>query len=191
MEMIDSKLINLNTHSIISYFVNGFEHTIVNEGHEEEFYVKVSPDEFVNHSFLQIGNTLKGATEAARKKINQKYKQSPVVLCPRNNIALIKCKIPHPFGCVWLIEAKIKDIFPYQNNQTSVLMKDGSTIIVDMKCKELQHNREQASYLCKTFLEGSNFEDSTMTDTDHLSKKKRRHLSLTQGRQNLKNKSHT
>ena len=137
----------------------------------EEFYVKASPDEFVNHSFFQIGNTLKGATEAARKKLNKKYKQSPVVLCPRNNIALIKCKIPHPFGCVWLIEAKIKDISPYQNNQTLVRMKDGSTIIVDMKCKDLQHNREQASYLCKTFLESSSFEDSTMTDTDHQPKK--------------------
>ena len=39
-------------------------------------------------------------------------------------------------------------------------MKDGSTIIVDMKCQELQHNREQASYLCKTFLESSSFEES-------------------------------
>ena len=37
MEMIDSKLINLKTHSIISYFVNGFEHSIVNEGHEKNF----------------------------------------------------------------------------------------------------------------------------------------------------------
>ena len=50
-------------------------------------------------------------------------------------------------------------------------MKDGSTIIVNMKCKELQHNREQASYLCKTFLESSSFEDSTMTNTDHQLKK--------------------
>ena len=170
MEMIDSKLINLKTHSITSHFVNGFEHSIVNEG-QEEFYVKASPDEFVNHSFFQIGSTLKGATEAARKKLNKKYKQSPVVLCPRNNIALIKCKTSHPFGCVWLVESKIKNISPYQNNQTLVMMKDGSTIIVDMKFKELQHNREQASYLCKSFLESSSFEDSTMTDTDHQSKK--------------------
>ena len=58
MEMIDSKLINLKTHSITSHFVNGYEHSIVNEG-QEEFQIEASPDEFVNHSFFQLGIHLK------------------------------------------------------------------------------------------------------------------------------------
>ena len=37
MEMIDSKLINLKTHSITSHFVNGYEHSIVNEGQKKSF----------------------------------------------------------------------------------------------------------------------------------------------------------
>ena len=169
MGMIDSKLINLKTTSITSHFVNGNEYSLVNEGNKK-FYVKKSPDNIVNDSFNDVGNSLKGATDAARKELKKKYKQTPVVLCARSNIALIKCKSTHPLGCVWLVESKIKDISPDQNGHTVVLMKDGSTIRVAMNCKELQENREKASYLCKIFLDRSNFEDTTYPDSSHLPK---------------------
>ena len=35
MEMIDSKLITLKTIFITSHFINGYEYSIVDEGHEK------------------------------------------------------------------------------------------------------------------------------------------------------------
>ena len=49
MEMIDSKLITSKTIFITSYFINGYEYSLINEGHEK-IYVKKSPDEIVNLS---------------------------------------------------------------------------------------------------------------------------------------------
>jgi len=39
-------------------------------------------------------------------------------------------------------------------------MKDGSTLIVNMKPHELQQNKEKALYLRITFLDRSSFDDS-------------------------------
>ena len=159
MEMIDSKLITSKTIFIASYFINGYEYSLINEGHEK-IYVKKSPDEIVNLSFIHNGNTLKGATEAARTELRRRYKQVPVVLSPRKSIALIKCKSINPYGCVWLVESQIIHIEPYQNDYTLVIMKDGSTLIVNMKPHELQQNKEKALYLRITFLDRSSFDDS-------------------------------
>ena len=70
MEMIDSKLITSKTIFIASYFIDGYEYSLINEGHEK-IYVKKFPDEIVNLSFIHKGNTLKGATEAARTGLKE------------------------------------------------------------------------------------------------------------------------
>jgi competence transcription factor ComK len=160
MEMIDSKLITSKTIFITSYFINGYEYSLVNEGYEK-IHVKKSPDEIVNLSFIHNGNTLKGATEAARTELKRRYKQVPVVLPPGKSIALIKCKSTDPHGCVWLVESQIIHIEPYQDDHTLVIMKDGSILIVNMKPHELQQNKEKALYLRVTFLDRSSFDDST------------------------------
>lgn len=160
MEMIDSKLITSKTIFITSYFINGYEYSLVNEGHEK-IYVKKSPDEIVNLSFIHNGNTLKGATEAARTELKRRYKQVPVVLSSGKSIALIKCKSTDPYGCVWLVESQIIHLEPYEDDHTLVIMKDGSILIVNMKPHELQQNKEKALYLRITYLDRSSFDDST------------------------------
>jgi len=144
-------IINSRTSALASHFELGHEYTRVVQGHEV-FIVRQTLEEIVRASFHYYEQSLEGAIHLARK-ILKRSDYIPIALSAAHNLILIRCKAPNQDGIIWLICSQIQEIHRYRINKTTVVLKNGPSIDVNIKVNTLQDLLGLGADLCSALIQ--------------------------------------
>lgn len=112
----------------------------------EEYHIKSTPFEIVDHSCKYFGSSYEGRKEGAKSILNISYKV-PIIIENTHQIIFFPTISPIENNCYWISLRNIKEIKEKDYNSTTIIFKNNKSICVPVSRRSIENQIFRASRL--------------------------------------------
>ncbi len=113
---------------------------------EEEYFVKKSVQNIMEHSCEYFGSSFEGRKEGTKKLLGITHK-SPIIIEETRKIIFFPTTSPDNWDCIWINLEKIDKYYKIDNKNSEVLFKNGDKVKLNVSIGSLSNQILRATRL--------------------------------------------